>query len=116
MKLLVYSDDAPSTSHDQLDSIEGMRESLKLKGEKAEIPEVHLGRGIAEVKSANRTKSKTLSSAQNVKSDVANVEIKVDESGMRLLSKLSTLFSSDCCPSEAELQELCIGGVTLFQE
>ena len=81
-----------------------------------EIPEVHLGGGIAEVESTNRTKSWTLSSEQNVKSDVANAEIKLDDSGMRLLSKLSRLFSYDCCPSEDASLELCTEGITLFQK
>ena len=62
MKLLVYSNDALIISYEPLEAIEKMRASFKLKGDKAVIPEVYLGGGIAELESANRTKSWTLSS------------------------------------------------------
>ena len=62
MKLLVYCDDVLSISHKTLESIEEIRASFKLKGDKAVIDEIYLGGDIVEVESANGTKCWTLSS------------------------------------------------------
>ena len=48
--ILCYVDDVISISHYPMEAIEGIKATFKLKGNKAEVPEMYLGGGLAEVK------------------------------------------------------------------
>ena len=76
--LLVYSDDVLSISHQPLEAINGIKSVFKLKGDKATVPEMHLGGGISEVENSNGTKCWTMSSEKYVKAAVSNIEEKLE--------------------------------------
>ena len=84
--ILCYMDDVLSISPAPTDAINGIKQTFKLKGDKAEEPEMYLGGNIAKAKTANGTKCWTLSSEKYVKTAVANIEEKLAKSGMRLPS------------------------------
>ena len=114
--LLACSYDALSMSHDPFKAIDGIRSVLKLKGYKATVPDMCLGGGLSEVKNSNGTKCCTMFSEKHAKADVANVEEKLTESGLRLLSKCSSPFSLGCYPNEDATPELDSEGLTIYQE
>lgn len=82
--LLIYSDDILSVSHKPLEAIDVIRAVFKLKGDKAEVPEIFLGGGIVEVENTNSAKFWSMSLDNYVKSAVANIESKLSELGIRL--------------------------------
>ena len=114
--ILCYVDDVISISERPMRAIEGIKAVFKLKGDKAEIPDMYLGAGIEQVTTASGVKCWTMTSEKYVKSAVTNIELKLAEDNMRLPSNCKTPFSSDYHPSEDVTQELDQNGVRHFQE
>ena len=54
--VLCYVDDVISISEDPMRAIDGIKRTFKLKGDKAEVPDIYLGAGIVQVKNARGTK------------------------------------------------------------
>ena len=114
--ILCYVDDVISISENPMRAIEGIKAVFKLKGDKAEVPEMYLGAGITQVKTANGTKCWTMTSEKYVQSAVTNVEAKLANEGQRLPSGCKTPFSSNYHPSEDTSMELDHAGLRYFQE
>ena len=114
--ILCYIDDVISISEKPMRAIEGIQSVFKLKGDKAEIPDMYLGAGIEKVTTASGTKCWTMTSEKYVKTAVANVEMKLAEDKQRLPSNCKTPFSSDNHPSDDTTQELNMKGTPYFQE
>ena len=112
--LLVCSDEMLSMNHDPFKAIDGIRSALKLKGNKAAVPETRLAGGVSEVENSNGTKCLTMSSEKHAKASVANVKEKLAESGLRLPSKYSSPFSSGYHLSEDATPELDSKGLTFY--
>ena len=114
--VLVYVDDVIAISHEPEKVIEGIQAVFKLKGDKAEVPEMYLGGGVKQVETASGTKCWTLTSEKYVKTAVANVEEKLAKSNLRLPSKCGTPFTSGYVPSEDTSSELDGNGTRYYQE
>lgn len=114
--VLCYVDDVLSISHNPMDAIEGIQTVFKLKGDKAEIPDMYLGAGLAKVETASGTHCWTISSEKYLKTAITNVEAKLAQSGLRLPSKCKTPFISGYHPASDVSKELDSAGLQYFQE
>ena len=114
--ILCYVDDVISISHCPMEAIRGIKATFKLKGDKADVPEMYLGGGLAKVRTDLGVECWTLSSEKYLKTAIQNVESKLAESGQRLPAKCVTPFSSHYHPSTDTSRELDSDGVRYFQE
>ena len=64
-------------------TIEGIKAVLKLKGDKAEVPDMYLGASIQKVETADGTECCMMSAEKYVKAAVENVEINLSRSNCR---------------------------------
>ena len=108
--ILCYVDNVISISEKPMRAIEGIQSIFKLKGDKAEIPDMYLGARIEKVETASGTKCWTMTSEKYVKTAVTNVELKLAEDKQRLPSNCKTPFSTDYHPSNDTTQELDLKG------
>ena len=72
--VLVYVDGVISISVSPMDAIKGIKAVFKLKGDKAELPDMYLGGGLSIVETASGTKCWTMSAEKYIKTPVTNVE------------------------------------------
>jgi len=114
--VLTYVDDVISFSENPMRVIDGIKAIFKLKGDKAEVPDMYLGGSIAQAITDSGTKCWTLSSEKYVKSSIAALEEKLAKSGLRLPSKCFTPFNSSYHPAEDTSKELDSDGVQYYQE
>ena len=114
--MLCYVDDVISISEKPMRAIEGIKAVFKLKGDKAEVPEMYLGGGLTKVKTKSGTECWTMSLEKYVKEAIENVKSKLGASGLRLPSKCITPFLSGYHPSEDTTKELDAEGTKYFQE
>ena len=114
--ILCYVDDVISISHAPMDAINGIKQTFKLKADKAEEPEMYLGGNIAKAETASGTKCWTLLSEKYVKTAVAKVEEKLAKSGMKLPSRCITPIVAGYHPSKDTSNELNAEGVRYYQE
>ena len=114
--ILVYVDDVIAISNLPMNIINGIRSTFKLKGDKAEVPEMYLGGDVEQVQTSNGTKCWTLSSKKYIKTAVDNVKEKLAKNGLRLPSKCKTPFASGFDPSADVSRELDANGTRYFQE
>jgi hypothetical protein len=113
---LCYVDDVLVISHQASKTIDGIRAIFKLKGDKAEKPDMYLGAVMQEVESGNGTKCWTLSSEKYLEAAINNVEEKLGREGQKLPSKCDTPFTSCYHPAEDVSPELNAGDVQYYQE
>ena len=73
--VLCYVDDVLSISDDPMKTIDGIKSVFKLKGDKAETPDMYLGATIQNAENADGTTCWTMSSEKYVKAAVENVEL-----------------------------------------
>ena len=114
--VLTYVDDVISISEFPMRAIDGIKAVFKLKGDKAEVPDMYLGGGIQQVANENGTKCWTLSSDKYVKTAVANVEEVLAQTGLTLPSKCATPLPSGYHPAEDVTKELDASGTRYYQE
>lgn len=114
--ILTYVDDCLCVSHQPKRAIEGIKATFKLKGDKAEVPDMYLGGQIAQVETTNGSKCWTLSSEKYLKTAISNVEENLNKSSLRLPSKCATPFVSGYLPSKDTSKELNADGTRYFQE
>jgi len=114
--ILCYVDDVIAMSEKPMVTIEGIKATFKLKGDKAEVPDMYLGADIKQVTNSSGTKCWTMSSEKYVKTAVANVEEKLAKSNLRLPSRCITPFISGYHPSEDTSKELDSEGLRYYQE
>ena len=114
--VLTYVDDVISISEAPMRAIDGIKSVFKLKGDKAEVPDMYLGGSIATAVTDQGTRCWTLSSEKYVKSAVDNVETTLAKSGLRLPSKCVTPCASNYHPAEDTSKELDAAGIRYYQE
>ena len=112
----MYVDDVISISEHPMRVIDGIKSVFKLKGDKAEVPDMYLGGSIARSTTAAETVCWILSSEKYVKTAVANVEEVLAKSGLRLPSKCNTPFMTGYHPKEDTTKELDTEGMRYYQE
>ena len=114
--ILCYVDDVISISENPMLAIDGIKAVFKLKGDKADVPDMYLGGSIAEVETSSGTQCWTLSSEKYIKTAIANVEEKLGRSNLRLPTKCNTPFRHQYHPSEDTSRELDKEGLQYYQE
>ena len=72
--VLCYVDDVLVASHAPMRSIEGIKSVFKLKGDKAEEPDMYLGASLQRVKTSDGSLCWSQSSKKYVKAAVINLE------------------------------------------
>ena len=98
--LLCYIDNVLEISATKMKTIEGIKAVFKLKGDKAEVPDMHLGASIQKVETADGTECWMMSAEKYVKASVDNVELKLSKRNCRLPSRCDTLMATTYHPSE----------------
>ena len=114
--VLCYVDDVISMSECPMRAIDGIKGVFKLKGDKAEVPEMYLGGGICQVTTGSGTKCWTLFSEKYLKTAVENAEEKLAKGGRRLPSKCLTPVVSNYHLAEDTSTELDAEGTQYYQE
>ena len=114
--VLCYVDDLLSLSHKPEETMEGIRKTFTLKGDKAEKPSMYLGAQLSEMVVDNGTKCWSISAEKYVTLAVANVEEKLNKEGNRLPSRCYTPLSSNYRPELDVSSELKADGVQYYQE
>jgi hypothetical protein len=114
--VLVYVDDVMAIGHNPGKTIEGIASVFKLKGGKAEPPDMYLGVSLELKTNSVGTKCWSISPEKYVAASVRNTEEKLAKEGQRLPSKCPTPMRSDYHPSDDTTQELTADGVKLYQE
>jgi hypothetical protein len=114
--VLCYVDDVMVISHQPGKTIDGLQKVFKLKGDKAEAPDMYLGVGLEKKENSNGTKCWTMSPQKYVDASVKNVEDKLAKDGLRLPSKCITPLQSSYHPSEDVSPELNSDGLKIYQE
>jgi hypothetical protein len=114
--VLCYVDDLMIISHVPEKTIEGIQKVFKLKGDKAEAPDMYLGVTLEKKMNSNGTKCWTMSPQKYVDAAVRNVEEKLAKDGLRLPSKCLTPLQSTYHPSEDVSAELNADGLRYYQE
>ena len=71
-------------------TIEGIKTVFKLKGDKAEVPDMYLGSLMHKVETVYGTECWMMSADEYVKAPVENVKIKLAKSNCRLPSRCDT--------------------------
>ena len=104
--VLTHVDDVTSISEVPMRVTEGVKAVFKLKGDKAEVPNVHLGGSTGKATTGDGTECWTLSSEKCVKMAVSNVEESLAREGKKLPSKCLTPMVSRCHPSSDTSREL----------
>jgi hypothetical protein len=93
-----------------------IQDDFKLKDDKMEPPDVHLGASTSKMNLASGKTCWTMSPELYVKAVVANVKEDLAKNGRRLPSKCVTPFSSNYAPWLEDTAELKADGVQRFQE
>ena len=114
--VLCYVDDVLVISANPQVTIDGIEDVFKLKGGKAEIPEMYLGASLAMVDTPTGGKCWSISAEKYVKTAVDNVEKKLITEGKRLPTKCVTPTTHKYRPEEDETPELEGEAITYFQE
>ncbi len=114
--ILCYVDDVLCMSHNPMKSMKQMQSDFKLKDNKIEPPDMHLGATLDKMKLDSGKCCWTMSPEKHVKAVVANVEEELAKGGKRLPSKCVTPFSSGYAPWLEESPELNADGVQRYQE
>ena len=92
--VLCYVDDILEISETPMKNIEGIKVVFRLKGDKAEVPNMYLGALIQEVESADGTECWMMSSNKYVKAAMENIKLHLSKSNCRLPSRCNTPMAS----------------------
>ena len=114
--VLCYVYDVLSISDDPMKTIDGIKSVFKLKGDKAEKPDMYLGATIQNAENADGSNCWTMSSEKYVKAAVENVELILSKSQHRLPSRCDTPMSTSYHPSEDVSKEMNAQGLQTSQE
>ena len=97
-------------------TIEGIKAVFKLKGDKAEVPDMYLGASIQKVETSDGTECWMMSADKYVKPSVENVKLKISKSNCRLTSCCDTPVATTYHPSEDVTKEMNAGGLQVYQK
>ena len=81
-------------------TMDGIIALFKLKGNKAEKPDMYLGTLLSELETADGTKFWTMLSEKYVKAAIENIEARLSKSDLRLPNRCDTPMSTGYHPSE----------------
>ena len=98
--VLCYVDNVLAILAATMKIIEVIKAVLKLKGAKAEVPDIYLGASIHKVETTDGTECWMMSAEKYAKAAVENVELKLSRSNCRLTSCCDTPMATTCHPSE----------------
>ena len=85
--ILCYVGDILAISIDPMKKIEGIKQVFKLKGDKAEPPDMYLGASLQRFETASGEKCWAMSPEKYIRAAVINVEERLSKSECRLPSK-----------------------------
>ena len=88
--LLCYVDNVLEISATPMKTIEGIKAVFRLKGDKAEVPDMYLGAFIQKVETEDGTECWMMSADKYVKAAVENAELKLSKSNCRLSYRCNT--------------------------
>ena len=97
-------------------TIEGIKTVFKLKGDKAEVPDMYLGESIKKVETVDGTECWMISVEKYVKADLEDGKIKLSKSNFRLPSRCGTPMDTTYHPSEDVTKEMNAEGLQVDQE
>ena len=113
--VLCYVDDVLAISDMSMRTMDNIRSVFKVKGDKAEVPDVYLGDMLSQGETETGTKCWSMSSEKYVKAAIDNLESKLRKSDMHL-PKCRTTMSRKYHPSEDVKKELNVEGIQFYQE
>ena len=114
--VLCYVEDVLAISIGHMKTIEGIKQVFKLKGDKAEPPDMYFGASLQRVENASGEKCWAMSSEKYVRSAVINVEERLSKSECRLPSKCDTPMATTYNPDEDVSKELNADRLQAYQE
>ena len=114
--VLVYVDDVMVISHIPLSTIEGIQKTFKLKGGKADTPDMYLGVSLEKKTNPQGTVCWSMSPEKYVAASVLNVEEKLAKEGRALPTNCKTPMLTTYHPSDDTSPELTTDGVRYYQE
>ena len=114
--VLCYVDDVLAILHKPMETIEGIKVVFKLKGNKAEPPEMYLGAALQKVDTSNGGKCWAMSLEEYIRVAVKNLEERLGMNGNQLPSRYNTPMSKDYQPSKDTSCELDSAGILIYQE
>ena len=81
-----YYDNVLAILATPIKTIKGIKEMFKLKGDRAEVPDIYLGASIQKVETVDCTECWMMSAEKYFKAALDNVELKLSKSNYRLTS------------------------------
>ena len=114
--VLCYVDDVLAISTHPMKTIDGIKGVFKLKGDKAEPPDMYLGASLQKVETADGTSCWSMSSEKYVRAAVDNLEARLAKSNCRLPSKCDTPMTTAYHPAEDVTKEMNAEGIQTYQE
>ena len=114
--ILCYVDDVLAISEEPAMIINDLKKVFKLKGDKAEIPEMYLGASLNQVNTPSGTKCWSMSSEKYVKAAIDNVEENLKKKNEKLPNKCPTPTTYKYRPEEDVSRHLEGDEITYFQE
>ena len=92
--VLCYTNDVLVISAYPIKTMDGIRAVFKLKGNKAENPDMYLEASLSELETDDGTKCWTMSSEKYVKASIDKVEARLAKSDLMLPSRCDTPMST----------------------
>jgi hypothetical protein len=115
--VLCYVDDVLAIHHDPIQIINGIKKQFKLKGDKAEEPDIYLGAKISKVKLDDGSTCWSLGSEKYLKAAIETLETTLKKKGQRLPGRCPNPFSGDNYhPGDDVTAELNREGIKTYQE
>ena len=112
---LYYVDDVLAIAAEPMKTMDGTRAVFKLKGNKAEKPDMYLGASLSELETVDGTKCWTMSSEKCVKAAIENVEARLAKSDLRLPSRCNTPKSTSYHQSKDVTRQMNAEGLHTYQ-
>ena len=114
--VLCYVDDVLAVSEEPEEIINGLKHVFKLKGDRAEIPDMYLGASLSMVETPSGHKCWSMSSEKYVRTAIENVEQKLKKVSKQLPSKCVTPTTYKYRPEDDSSEDLDKEDITYFQE
>ena len=114
--VLCYVDDVLSISHDTQKTMDGIKNTFKLKNDKIKEPENYLGADLSKMTTTDGHVCWTMSSDQYFKAAVANVEDKLEKTNKQLPTKCGAPLTSRYKPELDTSVELKEDGLQTYHE
>ena len=114
--VLCYVDNILAIPATPMKNTEGIKAVFKLKGDKAEVPDMYLCASIQKVETADGTECWMMSAEKYLKAVVENIELKLSKSNYRLPSRCDNPMVITYQPSEDVSKEMNAEGLQVYQD